>query len=74
MRVQSLTRSDRIEDFGIAMAVVDMARQQAAKQARGLAHPQLCLDAVQAGIERGGHAGLQTVRSAGCRHDEAAPM
>jgi enoyl-CoA hydratase/3-hydroxyacyl-CoA dehydrogenase len=37
-----------------------MARQQAAKQARGLAHPQLCLDAVQAGIERGGHAGLQT--------------
>jgi enoyl-CoA hydratase/3-hydroxyacyl-CoA dehydrogenase len=74
MRVQSLTRSDRIEDFGIAMAVVEMARQQAAKQARGLAHPQLCLDAVQAGIERGGHAGLQTVRSAGCRNDEVAPM
>ena len=62
--VQSLTRSDCIEDFGIAVAVVGMARQQAAKQARGLAHPQLCLDAVQAGIERGGHAGLQTVRFA----------
>lgn len=31
--VQSLTRSDRIEDFGVAVAVVEMARQQAAKQA-----------------------------------------
>lgn len=59
--LQSLTRTDRIEDFGIAAAVVDMARQQAAKQARGLAHPQLCLDAIQAGIEAGGHAGLQKV-------------
>lgn len=60
--MQSLTRTDRLEDFAIATAVVDMARQQAAKQARGLAHPQLCLDAIAAGIASGGHAGLQKVR------------
>lgn len=39
-----------------------MARQQAAKQARGLAHPQLCLDAIAAGIASGGLAGLQKVQ------------
>ena len=35
-----------------------MARAEAGRRARGLAHPQLCLDAVQAGVERGGQEGL----------------
>ncbi len=35
---------------------------QAAKQARNLTHPLLCLDAIQYGVEHGGRAGLQKVR------------
>lgn len=37
---------------------------QAAKQARNLQHPLLCLDAIQYGVEHGGRAGLQKVRRA----------
>ena len=39
---------------------------QAAKQARNLTHPQLCLDAIQFGVEHGGYAGLQKARSKPC--------
>ena len=41
---------------------------QAAKQARNLTHPLLCLDAIQYGIEHGGRAGLKKVGTA------AAPL
>lgn len=34
---------------------------QASKQARHLTHPQLCLDAIQYGVEHGGRAGLVKV-------------
>lgn len=52
----------RLESFGEAMAIIEFARTQAAQKARGLAHPQLCLDAVQEGVARGGKAGLKKVR------------
>ena len=34
---------------------------QAAKRGRHLQHPQLCLDAIQTGVERGGAEGLRKV-------------
>lgn len=57
----SLTRSDRLEPLGEALPMLQMARGMAAKQAAHLTHPQLCLDAIQAGVERGGLAGLAKV-------------
>lgn len=45
--------------------VLEFARAQASKQAPGLRHPQLCLDAIQEGIEKGGMAGLKKVRQQG---------
>ena len=50
--------ADKLPPFGEAVAIIEMARAEASKRARGLRHPQLCLDAIQAGVERGGHAGL----------------
>ncbi|GBF93062.1 hypothetical protein Rsub_05673 [Raphidocelis subcapitata] len=58
----SLTRGDKLEPLGEALAVVEFARAQAAKRARHLKHPQLCLDAIQAGITDGGAAGLKKAR------------
>jgi len=57
-RQRSLFRTDKIEPLGEALQIIDFARAQAAKQARGLLHPQYCLDAIQAGVENGGLAGL----------------
>ncbi|KAG2441459.1 hypothetical protein HXX76_003081 [Chlamydomonas incerta] len=57
-RMYSLTRTDKLPPLGEALALLDMARAEAARRARGLAHPQLCLDAVQAGVTDGGAAGL----------------
>lgn len=39
---------------------------QASKQARHLTHPQLCLDAIQYGVEHGGRAGLVKVLPTCC--------
>lgn len=58
-RQRSLFRTDKIEPLGEALQIIDFARAQAAKQARGLLHPQYCLDAIQAGVENGGLAGLR---------------
>lgn len=58
-RLRTLFRSDRIEPFGTAMATLEFARAQAARQAPGLRHPQLCLDAIQYGVQNGGLAGLK---------------
>ena len=58
-RMKSLLRSDRLDGFGECMAVIEFARREAKKRARGLQHPLLCLDAVQYGIEHGGLAGLR---------------
>ena len=60
-RLISLTRSDRLESLGEAQAILGFARAQAARQARNLTHPQLCLDAIQCGVENGGFAGLDKV-------------
>ncbi|KAF8056781.1 Glyoxysomal fatty acid beta-oxidation multifunctional protein MFP-a [Scenedesmus sp. PABB004] len=57
-RLASLTRTDRLEPYGEAVAVIALARAQAARRTPHLAHPQLCLDAVEAGVARGGEAGL----------------
>lgn len=57
-RVMSLLRTDRLEPYGEAVAVLDFARAEASKRARHLGHPQLCLDAIQTGVEHGGEAGL----------------
>ena len=61
-RLQTLLRTDRLESFGEAQQIIAFARAQAAKKSRGLAHPQLCLDAIAAGIAHGGRVGLQQVR------------
>jgi hypothetical protein len=45
------------------MTIIDFARAQAAKRARHLRHPQLCLDAIQEGVAYGGAAGLKKVGS-----------
>ena len=56
-RNKSLFRTDRLEPYDQAVAVLDFARAQASKV--GLQHPLLCLDAVQHGLEHGGLAGLK---------------
>ncbi|GFH11947.1 uncharacterized protein HaLaN_07541 [Haematococcus lacustris] len=48
-----------LEAYGEAGAVLEFARNQAAQKARGLAHPQLCLGAIEHGIAHGGQAGLK---------------
>eukprot|EP00878_Enallax_costatus_P013083 GHUV01013671.1.p1 GENE.GHUV01013671.1~~GHUV01013671.1.p1 ORF type:complete len:534 (+),score=173.53 GHUV01013671.1:1005-2606(+) len=53
------TAADRLEPYGEAIAIIDFARAEAAKRARHLQHPQLCLDAIQMGVARGGMAGLK---------------
>ncbi|MEW5306749.1 MAG: hypothetical protein WDW36_009191 [Sanguina aurantia] len=58
-RMYSLHRTDKLEPLGEALPVLEFARAQASKQAPGLRHPQLCLDAIQEGIEKGGMAGLR---------------
>lgn len=42
--------------------MIEFARAESAKRARHLAHPLLCLEAIQAGIMRGGREGLKQVR------------
>lgn len=61
-RLISLTRTDRLESLGEALAILGFARAQVAQQARNLTHPLLCLDAIQYGVEHGGAAGLDKVR------------
>ena len=56
-RNKSLFRTDRLEPYDQAGAVLDFARAQASKV--GLQHPLLCLDAIQHGLEHGGLAGLK---------------
>lgn len=63
-RLLSLQRTDRLESLAEATAILAFARAQVARQARNLTHPLLCLDAIQAGIEAGGIAGLAKVSSA----------
>lgn len=56
-RNRSLFRTDRLDSYAESMAILDFAREKAAKV--GLQHPLLCLDAIQYGIEHGGLQGLK---------------
>eukprot|EP00898_Chlorokybus_atmophyticus_P001562 jgi/Chlat1/2406/Chrsp17S02663 len=58
-RVESLKKTDKLESPEEAKMIVDFARKQARKTAPGLEHPQMCLDAILAGVERGGDVGNQ---------------
>eukprot|EP00879_Flechtneria_rotunda_P001199 GHRR01001346.1.p1 GENE.GHRR01001346.1~~GHRR01001346.1.p1 ORF type:complete len:489 (+),score=186.50 GHRR01001346.1:104-1570(+) len=58
-RQLTLLRTDKLEPFGEAIAIIEFARAQSAKRARHLNHPQLCLDAIQEGVAHGGVAGLK---------------
>lgn len=63
-RLTSLHRSDRLDDFGAACQIIEFARGQAAKQAKGMQHPLLYLDAVEEGLRHGGDAGLEAEAAA----------
>eukprot|EP00775_Hariotina_reticulata_P003942 gene3942-4196_t len=58
-RMYSLYRTDKLEPYGEAVAILEFARAEAGKRARHLQHPQLCLDAIQAGVQQGGAVGLK---------------
>lgn len=45
----------------MASIILRVARGEAAKRARGLAHPQLCIDAIEHGVMHGGEEGLKKV-------------
>lgn len=60
-KMMTLYRTDRIPPLGEALSVLDAARGMAQKAARGLQHPQLCIDAVEFGIRHGGMRGLARV-------------
>ena len=64
-RVETLYRTDKLEPYAEAQVLLQMAHTQAAQRARHLTHPQLCLDAIQYGVEHGGRAGLEKVRDQG---------
>ncbi|KAL6769994.1 ECH3 [Auxenochlorella protothecoides x Auxenochlorella symbiontica] len=55
----ALQRTDRLPAFREALATLEFARAQTRRRAPNLTHPLLALDAVQAGVERGGAAGLR---------------
>ena len=56
-------RTDKLEPLGEAVAVLEFARAETQKRAPHLTHPLLCLDAIKAGVEQGGQAGLKQVRA-----------
>ncbi|GMH40136.1 hypothetical protein BSKO_08040 [Bryopsis sp. KO-2023] len=63
-RVMTLYRTDRIPPLNEVQAICDIARAQSTKQAPGIQHPHLCIDAIQHGIEHGGKDGLRVERQA----------
>lgn len=61
-RLMTLYRTDKTPPLGEAISIIGIARSQAAKRAKGLQHPQFCLESVQYGIEHGGRMGLIKVK------------
>ena len=55
-------RTDKLESLAEALGVLNFAREQAQQKAAHVTHPLLCLDAIRAGVEQGGQAGLAAVR------------
>lgn len=56
-------RTDKLEDLGAALQILSFAAAETLKRAPHLQHPHLTLDAIRAGLEHGGQAGLLAVRS-----------
>ncbi|QDZ22941.1 3-hydroxyacyl-CoA dehydrogenase [Chloropicon primus] len=57
-RVRTLEREDRLEPKDIAKMILGIAKEQTKKRAPNVMHPLLCIDAIEAGILKGGKAGL----------------
>ena len=57
-RLATLHRSDRLPPLGEALPLLAFARDETAKRAPNLTHPLLTIDAIGAGIQHGGDAGL----------------
>lgn len=62
----TLHRTDRIENLREGLEIIESAREQMHQKAPDLRHPQLCLDAILAGLEHGGLAGMRMVQIAHC--------
>eukprot|EP00741_Cyanophora_paradoxa_P003369 tig00000692_g3274.t2 len=58
-RVRWIESSERLEMAVVAKQVFSFARKEAAKRAGGMPQPLACIEAVQAGYEKGGVAGLR---------------
>ena len=58
-RVQTLQRKDRLESPELAQMIFGVARDQTRRRAPHVRHPLLCIDAIEAGVLKGGEAGLQ---------------
>ena len=57
-RRESLKLTDKLPAFEQAEEIVARARARALRRARGVKHPEACLDAVLTGVEHGAAAGL----------------
>ena len=57
-RVRTLDREDRLEPKDVAKMILGIAREQTKKRAPHVRHPLLCIDAIEAGILKGGKHGL----------------
>jgi enoyl-CoA hydratase/3-hydroxyacyl-CoA dehydrogenase len=57
-RLATLERTDRLPPLGEATPMLAFARAETAKRAPNLVHPLLTIDAIGAGIQHGGRAGL----------------
>jgi enoyl-CoA hydratase/3-hydroxyacyl-CoA dehydrogenase len=55
--VLSLKRTDRLETLSEAREMIKFAREQVKQTAPNLQHPQICLDAIEEGVVKGGYAG-----------------
>ena len=58
-RVQTLQRKDRLESPELAQMIFGVARDQTRRRAPHVRRPLLCIDAIEAGVLKGGEAGLQ---------------
>ena len=58
-RVQSLRRSDRLPNMMVLNFMLTTAREGAEAAAKHMAHPLACIEAVEAGVTRGGEAGIK---------------
>jgi len=70
-RQRTLDREDRLEPQDIAKMILGIAREQTKKRAPHVQHPLLCIDAIEAGVLKGGKHGLKAETAA---FNEAAQL